>query len=244
MDWFVLLVVGVIIACAVGMVYYGCSVHDSQLLGPSLVRGEAGKGRVALTFDDGPTPPCTDQILDILKEYGVTATFFVNGKLVERFPETLKRISNEGHTLGNHTYTHPYLWLKTRRRIERELDSTQQAVERVTGVRPKVFRAPYGVRWFGLFPALRARGMRSVQWSDTGFDWVQRNTAEDIASKTLAELRDGSVILLHDGCGPLEPGEALHSTTVAALPAIIEGVRRRGLDFVSVQEFLLHPSIP
>ncbi|MGH9355553.1 MAG: polysaccharide deacetylase family protein [Terriglobia bacterium] len=220
------------------LLYYGCSVPSSQLFGPSLVRGPAGQNRVALTFDDGPTPPCTDQILDILKQHGVTATFFVNGKLVERFPERVQRITRENHTIGNHTYTHLFLYLKTRKRIEQEIDRTQDAIDRVLGTRPKIFRAPYGVRWFGLFPALRRRGMSSVQWSDTGFDWIEKDTAEDIARKSLKHLRDGSVILLHDGCGRHEPGEMGHAKTVAALPAIIGEVHRRGLRFVSVLEFL------
>lgn len=238
MIWAVAGAIGLIVLLSAGLVYYGCRVYDSQLLGRSLVRGATGKGRVALTFDDGPSPPCTEQILDILKEYRATATFFVNGRLVDRFPEILQRITREGHTVGNHTYSHPCLCFKTRRRIASEIDRTQETIERAVGLRPRVFRSPYGVRWFGLFSTLRRRGMLSVQWTDMGFDWVQENTPHDIASKTLSKLRDGSIILLHDGCGKLEPEEAVHATTVAALPAIIEGVRRRGLEFVSVHEFL------
>ncbi|MGH9359550.1 MAG: polysaccharide deacetylase family protein [Candidatus Acidiferrales bacterium] len=238
MIWPVVYVVVLIVAWVVALLYYGCSVPSSQLFGPSLVRGKAGQKRVALTFDDGPTPPCTDQILDILKEHGVTATFFVNGKLVDRFPERVQRIKRENHTLGNHTYTHLFLYLKTRKTIASEIDRTQDAVERHAGLRPQVFRAPYGVRWFGLFPVLRRRGMRSVQWSDTGFDWVEKHTAVDIVRKALKNLRDGSVILLHDGCGRYEPGEVDHARTVAALPAIIEEVHRRGFRFVSVLDFL------
>ncbi len=237
MHWILLALMGCMVGVAAA-VYYACWVHDSQLLGPSLVRGAAGAKRVALTFDDGPTPPCTEQILDILKAHGIQATFFVNGKLVERFPNIVARIHREGHALGNHTYSHPCLRLKSRKRIAWEIDRTQEAIERVTGVRPKVFRSPYGVRWFGLFSVLREQGMWSVQWSDTGFDWVEKNTAEDIAAKTVANLRDGSVILLHDGCGACEPGEVIHAKTVAALPAIIEEVYRRGFKFVSVHDFL------
>lgn len=238
MNWPVAYIVGLILVWVVGLLFYGCAVPGSQLLGPSLVLGPAGKKRVALTFDDGPTPPNTDQILNVLKAHGVPATFFVNGKLADRFPETLRRIVQEGHTLGNHTYTHLFLYLKSKRRIEREIDRTQDAIERAAGVRPRVFRAPYGVRWFGLFRVLRRRGMCSVQWSGTGYDWIEKNTAEDIARKALKNLRDGSVILLHDGCGAREPGEVDHSTTVAALPAMIEEIQRRGFKLVSVYEFL------
>lgn len=237
-NWPIFLVIFLIIAWLAALLAYGCSVPNSQLLGRSLVRGPAGRKRVALTFDDGPTPPATDQILDVLKAYGVTATFFVNGRWVDRFPETLRRIQREGHAIGNHTYSHLFLYLKTRRRMAAEIDRTQEAIERVAGFQPRIFRCPYGVRWFGLFSVLRRRGMTAVQWSDTGFDWIKKNTPDDIARKTLRHLRDGSVILLHDGCGAKLPEEADHSFTVKALPAIIAEVRRRGLEFVPVTEFL------
>lgn len=231
-------VIILIVVWIVALLYYGCSVPSSQLLGPSLVRGPSGKRRVALTFDDGPTPPYTDQILDILNHYSVTATFFVNGKQAERFPESLRRIVREKHSLGNHTYSHLFLYLKSRKRIAQEIDRTQEAISRITGQRPGIFRSPYGVRWFGLFSVLRKRGMWSIQWSDTGFDWVKKNTPADITRKTLKNLQDGSVILLHDGCGAHEPGEVDHSFTVTALPAIIEEALKRGFKFVPVSDFL------
>lgn len=238
MNWPIAIVILLIVLWLVALLAYGCATPSSQLLGRSLVRGPVGQKRVALTFDDGPTPPATDRILDVLREYGVTATFFVNGRWVDRFPETLRRIQREGHAIGNHTYSHLFLYLKTRRRMAQEIDRTQDAIERVTGQRPRIFRCPYGVRWFGLFSVLRRRGMTAVQWSDTGFDWIKKNTSADIARKTLRDLRDGSVILLHDGCGAKQPEEADQSFTVEALPAIITEVQKRGLRFVPVTEFL------
>jgi peptidoglycan-N-acetylglucosamine deacetylase len=238
MSGSVILVVSLIAAWIVALLYYGCAVPSSQLLGPSLVRGQPGRKRVALTFDDGPTPPYTGQILDILSAYKVTATFFVNGKQVDRFPDCLRRVQGANHEVGNHTYTHLFLYLKTRGRIAREIDKTQDAIERVLDARPILFRCPYGVRWFGLFSVLRERGMRAIQWSDTGFDWVKENTPADITRKALKNLRDGSIILLHDGCGAHDPGEVDRSRTVAALPTIIEAVQARGFTFVPVGAFL------
>lgn len=238
MNGSVLFAISLLIIWVVALLYYGCAVPSSQLLGRALVRGPAGGRRVALTFDDGPTPPSTERILDVLKQHGVTATFFVNGRWVDRFPSTLRRIQSDGHSIGNHTYSHLFLYLKSRRRIAHEIDLTQDAIERVTGMRPSIFRCPYGIRWFGLFTELRRRSMTAVQWSDTGFDWVKKNTPADIARKALQHLADGSVILLHDGCGASEPGEANHTATAEALPAIIAEVRRRGLQFVPVEDFL------
>lgn len=225
-------------AAAGAALYYGASVPHSQLLGPSLVRGPQGQRRVALTFDDGPTPPYTGRVLDVLRELGATGTFFVNGNHAVRYPELLRRVRDEGHTIGNHTFSHLFLYIKTPRRMAREIDDTQAAIERAAGVRPCIFRPPYGARWFGLWGVLKARGMTNVQWSDTGYDWIRQNTSADIARKSLEKLQDGSVILLHDGAGRHTAGQVDRSRTVEALPAIIEGVRQRGLQFVSVLDFL------
>ena len=225
-------------ATAAGVVSYGSAYPYSQVFGTGLVRGPAGSGRAALTFDDGPTPPYTDRILDILRQCEVTATFFVNGKQVDRFPETLRRIQAEGHTIGNHTYSHLFLYFKTRGRIAREIDRTQESIGKVTGERPRLFRPPYGVRWFGLFPVLNARQMKDIQWSNPSFDWVAGISPAKVIRKALERIGDGSVILMHDGCGSRQPGEVDRSSTVAALPAIIEGVQRAGLRFVSVSEFV------
>ena len=226
------------IAAGGAWLYYACSCPTSQVLGPALVRGPAEGWRVALTFDDGPAEPFTGQILDILREHRVPATFFCCGKNVERYPELVGRMEAEGHTVGNHTYSHPLLYLKHRSAIEAELDRTQDAVGRIIGKLPRLFRPPYGVRWFGLFPALRERHLTDVQWSDTGYDWITRYSPAEIARRALARLAPGAVILLHDGREPRSPGQVDASATVAALPAIIEGPRARGFSFVPVGQFL------
>ncbi len=226
------------IAAGGAFVYYACSVPTSQVLGEALVRGPAGRPEVALTFDDGPAEPFTGQVLDILRRYRVPATFFCCGKNVARLPDLVRRADAEGHTVGNHTWSHPLLYFKGRPAIEAELDRTQEAIQKVTGRAPVVFRPPYGVRWLGLFPALRARGLADVQWSDTGYDWKPRLDGAAIARLVLAKLRPGAVILLHDGREPREPGNVDASSTVAALPSIIEGARRAGLEFTRVESFL------
>jgi peptidoglycan/xylan/chitin deacetylase (PgdA/CDA1 family) len=131
-----LTVVEIIAAGAIALgcaLYYACAVVTSQTLGRSLVRGPADRRAIALTFDDGPATPFTDQILDTLRKYNVPGTFFVCGKNVERHPETLRRIHAEKHSIGNHTYSHPFLCLKSRRRIAEEIDRTQAAIEESAG---------------------------------------------------------------------------------------------------------------
>lgn len=222
----------------VALFYYACAVPSSQILGPTLVRGPADGGRIALTFDDGPAPASTERILDILRDYQVPATFFVCGKNVDQHPEIVRRLHAERHTIGNHTYSHPFLYFKDRARMAEEIDRTQVAIERVTGVRPKLFRPPYGARWFGLFDVLKDRGLKTVQWSAPSFDWKTKNRAGDVARLTLRSLRAGSIILMHDGREPRSHDGVDASKTVEALPAIIEGARRAGLRFVPIEEFL------
>jgi peptidoglycan/xylan/chitin deacetylase (PgdA/CDA1 family) len=219
-----------------GLYVYAWSEPTWQTFGPALVRGPAAGRRVALTFDDGPASPFTEQILDILRQRQVTATFFVCGQNVERFPEILRRIQAEGHEIGNHAYSHPFFYFRSRAFMAAEIDRTQQAIEGVTGRRPTLFRPPFGVRWRGMYAVLRARGLRLVTWSDTGYDW--KYGTERIVGKTLEGLGPGSIILLHDGRRTYLPGAVDQSSTVRALPAIIDGAFRAGLTFVPVSDFL------
>lgn len=249
--------IGILAAAALGvLLWYACSVPGSQVFGPALVRGRVDRPLVTLTFDDGPCKPFTEQILDILRDRQVPATFFVCGQNVERHPEIVRRICAEGHTLGNHTYSHPFPYFLPRRRMAEEIDRTQQAIERVTGKRPAVFRPPYGARWFGLYPVLRERGLKVVQWSDTGYDW--KSDAKGTVRAALAHLTPGSVILLHDGqegtegflkwawreifasgeSGATKPLHADRAHVVEALPQIIDGARLAGFQFVPLEDFL------
>ncbi len=222
---------------AVGLaLFYAASVPHSQVFGPALVRGPGEGMRVALTFDDGPASPFTEQILDILCDRQVPATFFVCGQNVERYPEIVRRLHRDGHTLGNHTFSHPFLCFCRPESIAEEIERTQQVVEKVVGVRPEIFRPPYGVRWFGLYPVLRERGLRLVQWSDTGYDW--KNAADAIVRETLRNLRPGGVIVLHDGREVRPPETVDRANTVKALPGILDGATKAGYKFVSVHEFL------
>jgi peptidoglycan/xylan/chitin deacetylase (PgdA/CDA1 family) len=216
--------------------WWACSVPTSTFFRPVLIRGPEQGKRICLTFDDGPASPFTERILEILREYQVPATFFVCGKNVENHPETIRRIVADGHLLGNHTYSHPFLYFKGRRKIAEEVDRAQQVIEAVAGYRPKVFRPPYGARWFGLVPVLLERGMHVVLWSATGYDW--KKDAPGIVAATMRELKPGAIILLHDGREARPTAQIDRSLTVEALPAIIEGARQKGYTFASLQEFL------
>ena len=215
---------------------YAWSIPTLQLFSPALIRGPAQGNHIALTFDDGPCPGSTEQILGILRRYQVKATFFVCGQNVERCPETLRRVQADGHIIGNHSYSHSFPFFRSRKFFARQVDLTQAAIERVTGKRPTFYRPPYGARWLGLQPVLEARGLRLVNWSNTGYDW--KLGTEEIVRETLKKLGPGSIILLHDGRNNLPPQSVDRSATVQALPAILEGARKAGFAFVSLEEMV------
>lgn len=216
----------------VGVLAYGLGAEGSTLLGPAMTR-MARDSEASLTFDDGPSPD-TARILDILRDKGVRATFFLCGASVERYPELARRIVAEGHALGNHTYSHSYLHLKSRAEIASEIDRTQDAIEKATGIRPKYFRPPHGVRWFSLWPVLRERGMTLVLWNS--YPQEGASPAHEIVARALARLRPGAIILLHDGKDNLPEGRNLRPATVEALPRIIDGVLRAGYRFAPLPD--------
>lgn len=266
MFWPILVGILILLAVvdAVGfLLWYACSWPRSRVLGPVLDRGPSAKKQIALTFDDGPSFPCTEQILDILKSRKVRATFFVCGKDVESHPDIVRRIHLDGHTIGNHTWSHPYLYFKSRERIAEEIDQTQRAIYLATGYTPRVFRPPYGGRWLGLYPVLKERGMQLIQWSVSSNDW---KLGTDLIVHTVRNgLHPGAVILLHDGRqkpgGYLQgvwasnaeaandnnrhaaiPQPAVDATgTVNALPEIIDAAHAGGYEFVSVEDFIQAP---
>ena len=233
---FLILAISAVVLAGLGGLYvFAWSVPTWQIFGPALIRGPGPGRRVALTFDDGPVSPFTEQILDILRVRKVPATFFVCGKNVERSPQILRRIQAEGHAIGNHTYSHEFPYFRSGRKFAVEIDRTQEAIAKVTGQKPVIFRPPYGARWLGFYPVLRERGLRLVNWSDTGYDWLEKS---DIVRETLKSLGPGSIILLHDGRRADPPETIDRSRTVSALPAIIDAAREAGFTFVPLTEFL------
>jgi peptidoglycan-N-acetylglucosamine deacetylase len=226
----------ILIAGCAGALAYACIIPSSQVFAPVVNRGPADSRSVVLTFDDGPAPPFTERVLDILSEHKISATFFLCGKNVERYPGTALRIVREGHTVGNHTYSHPFLFARSGRFIAAEIDRTQETIERVTGVRPTLFRPPYGARWFGLMPVLRQRKLKMVMWSVAGFDWKYKTQA--IISSTIRRMHPGAVILLHDGHEHPPAGGIDQSSTVEALPAIIKAVSQAALTFAPIEKII------
>jgi peptidoglycan/xylan/chitin deacetylase (PgdA/CDA1 family) len=226
------IVVAVVLGAAalVGLAYlfcYGGYEGPFDWAMNTAIHGSRDHRRVALTFDDGPDPERTPALLDALAELATPATFFVVGNRVDAHPELARRIAREGHELGNHTYTHPYLPLTRSHDVARELAATDAAIERATGVVPTVARPPYGGRSPRNVRVFDRAAKRLVLWDVNSFDWKGKS-ADEVAQRVLARTRPGSIILLHEA-------RAGGEVTIEAVRLLVPALRARGyvLDTVS-----------
>lgn len=207
----------------------------NHFYGPVFIEAATQEKIVALTFDDGPYPPYTQQVLNVLKENGVPATFFVVGKNVERYPELVKRIVDEGHQLGNHTYSHPDLLKLDRGQIAAEVDKTQRLLFEITGRVPDIMRPPHGFRDAVVMEVMAERNLKVVEWSVMCRDWVNPGV-ETITRRVVSKVKSGSIILLHDGDGV--DSTASRAQTVEATRRIIHELKSQDYRFVTVDEIL------
>lgn len=222
-----------LIAGGTAATYYATYGVRTQWLGPAAWHGRMDTNSVALTFDDGPAED-TERLLDVLAAHDVPATFFMIGKRVQERSHTACRVAAAGHEIGNHSYSHPIYLYRTAAETRDQIARAQEAIATVTGVRPVWSRPPCGVRTPAYFKATREHGLRTVQWTVTGFDWKNR-TAADIIRDVVRRASAGSIVLLHDGDSA---GKRDRSQTVAAVPGIIEGLRDRGLHITSLRQLL------
>lgn len=193
--------------------YNSCNVSDNS---------------IAITFDDGPHPQLTPKLLDLLKDRGIKATFYVVGKNVEAYPEIAKRIVDEGHEIGNHTWNHPSLPKIGAARVKSEMDRTTDIIVKTTGVTPATMRPPYGATNATLNKRLDEEfGMKVILWSVDPQDWKYRN-ADRVASQLIENTKSGGILLAHD----------IHPSTVAAMPRTLDTLTSKGFKFVTVSELL------
>ncbi|HEY9606036.1 MAG TPA: polysaccharide deacetylase family protein [Allocoleopsis sp.] len=187
---------------------------------------------IALTFDDGPWPKMTSEVLDTLKQQNVKATFFVVGKQVQRYPQLVKQAVAEGHAIGNHSWNHLYHHYDAAA-ASREIDNTASLVYKLTGVKTSLFRPPGGILNNGLVNYAQGEKYTTIMWSVDSRDWSPRHAASQQGwiSSMLKDAKPGGIILLHDGGGN-------RSRTVKALPQLISELKKRGYQFVTVPELL------
>ncbi len=206
--------------------------YDLERLYPDIIlRTGKNVGKlVCLTFDDGPDDVYTPAVLDILKEKDVKATFFLIGKRVEEFPEVAKRIANEGHLVGNHSYSHADLD-KASSLMEQELTKAQAAFKKLGFSDNYIFRPAYGAANPSIVEQVANLGYKVAMWSVDSLDWTGLSAAE-VFRNVSGSIVPGAVVLQHSSGGP---GEDL-SGSVTAIPQIIDDLRAKGYRFVTMDE--------
>lgn len=186
---------------------------------------------IALTFDDGPWPRTTKQVLDILEQNDIKATFFWIGNNLKNFPEIAKLVVTSGHTIGNHTWHHWYKRMDAAT-AAREIEDTAELIYKITGLRTSLFRPPGGILNNGPADYAKKKNYAVMTWSADSKDWFYRFApAQVLVHNVLKEAESGGIVLMHDGGGD-------RSKTVKALPQIIDGLRKRGYRFVTIPELL------
>lgn len=219
-----------------GSAFYAGMWPTSQIYGQTRIAGD-DPAEVALTYDDGPSPDYTPALLDLLARHNVHATFFLMGEHVRRYPQLARRIAEEGHSIGNHTMTHPNLFRSSIATTRRELTECQQIIADTTGVTPRLFRPPFGARNPATLRIARAMGLEAVMWNVTAKDWEPIGV-EAIVSNIDRDLGRnqrrgrGSNILLHDA-SHLDTPQKLASRA-NSLAATAELLMRPGLRFIAL----------
>jgi len=209
----------------------------SRMLGPNLIRLPTMRDRggvVALSFDDGPDPEVTPRIMDLLEQQGATASFFCIGERAEAWPEIVRDLARRGHSVENHTQRHPYAFACFGiGALRREIEAAQLTLGRLAGVSPRFFRAPAGLRSPLLDPVLSRTGLLLASWSRRGHDCVRRDP-EAVLRQITSRMRDGDILLLHDGsCARTRDGTPV---VLAVLPPLLDHLRARGLRAVSLPD--------
>lgn len=202
--------------------FWGQLVYQVKPLKPEKV--------VALTFDDGPWGTSTRQVLQILKEEDVKATFFVLGKHALMYPDVIAEIVKAGHAVGNHSWSHPYKPV-TPEVAKQEIENTSALIAKQSQAQTRLFRPPGGNLTTGLVDYAKSKNYAIIMWSVDTHDTRPNTTAAEIVERTLREVKPGSIILLHDGGGD-------RATTRKALPTLIRRLRQKGYRFVTVPELL------
>lgn len=217
----------------------------SQILGKTLVSGPSNEKVVALTYDDGPNPPYTSEILDVLDEEQVHATFFVVGRAAAQYPSIVLREVRDGDAIGNHTWDHGHLIVMNPAQVRQSLRKTDAAIFAATKTHPRIMRPPFGSRDWIVLGEARKMGYTPVMWSvPLAKDW-ENPDPEVIANRILPKVRDGSIIVLHDGnrgliCArtPLPPRTCDRGNDIEATRLIVRELKRQGYRFVTVPELL------
>lgn len=228
--------VGIPAALLMALVADGIARPGSSLLYPTVAHGSRARPRVALSFDDGPDSRVTPLVLDALAQYRARATFFTIGRALHAQPQLARRLLAEGHELGNHSWAHSrwQSFYRSRRQM-REIERTAQVIKALTGnAAPPLFRPPIGIKSPPLVRAARRLGLTVVAWSLHSRD-TRGTDPQRIARRVLKKIRPGDIVLMHDGH---DLPDRHRPVCAQALPLILQGLRDKNLQCVTVSELL------
>jgi peptidoglycan/xylan/chitin deacetylase (PgdA/CDA1 family) len=198
-------------------------------------RADTQEKVVALTYDDGPYPPYTNQLLDVLFRYQVKATFFEIGRNIEKNPEIVPMIVAAGNELANHSYSHKDMIFKPREYLLSEIEKTDKLLQELGVKQDSIsFRPPWGRRFVVLSYLLSQMHKKLIMWDVDSQDYEKTHTAEEIANRVIDNVRSGSIVVMHDGGGD-------RSKTVAATEIIVKSLQSKGYAFKTVSELLKNP---
>lgn len=218
-------------AAAAAIAAYAVRGRSSSLISTSVWRGTRKRPALALTFDDGPSES-TPAMLELLAEHDVKATFFMCGRNVRRCKDIARQVAAAGHEIGNHTDSHPALYFKSPEFIYRELALAQESIYQMTRVTPRLFRAPYGVRWPGLKRAQDRLQLTGVMWTAIGHDW--KWPASRISRLMLRKASNGAILCLHDGRAIQKAPDI--RATIETVEFLLPILKERGFVFETVSQ--------
>ena len=216
-----------------------CVFFDQAILTRrgTIFRAQTDAKKIVFTFDDGPSPIWTPQILDELKKANVKATFFMIGHHVQKYPDIARRVAYEGHTIGNHGYAHSVILYYTPAEIEEEIKYTEHVIREVTGQTTKIFRPPKAWIKQSTKEKIKSMGYDVVLWSLNSKDWVSFNFKYSV-SYLIRYIKNGDILLFHDSGNIFSREGGDRSQTVKAIGPLVTALQEKGFEIVSIEEFL------
>lgn len=218
------------VICVLAFLVWASADIGSGIYLKSFCRKPTSEKILALTFDDGPDEVMTPKVLAVLKQYNIKATFFMIGSKVVQQPHIVRTLIAEGHSIGNHTYSHQGVFpLSGEKEIEIELRKCSHSIAEISGEKPKLFRPPFGVTNPIIGRVVRRMGLNSIGWSIRSLDTVSTRSREDVCTMILKQLHPGAIILLHDRCNDAD----------ILLQLLIPQIIEKGYRFTTIDNFIL-----
>jgi|SRR5579872_22375 len=219
--------------------YYFFKSAKSQFFGYFPYQAKTERKTVALTFDDGPNPPHTQKLLDVLQKHRVKATFFIVGKNLEKYPEVAKKIIEQGHTIGNHSYSHSFAKNFSEPGFENEIQQAQAVIQKLLAKKPALFRPPWLMRNPLMLRNLKRIGMLPISGLFGSELEVLQVSPEKMANRALKKIKPGMILIFHDG---FDAHGGNRTNTVEAIDLLIPKIKSEGYELATVDELLKVPA--